>query len=210
MWGLLPGVSALGAPGRSIPTHVGFTLGVTPMALSSSVHPHACGVYSNPRWSCCSFCGPSPRMWGLRLLINFLALPSTGPSPRMWGLLMFRRVVAVRFWSIPTHVGFTLSVSCYHPLKAVHPHACGVYVGHHVHRPPDRRSIPTHVGFTTGEMRSGISNTGPSPRMWGLLQGTDLMTAFSSVHPHACGVYFLEPCSVLRPSGPSPRMWGLH
>ncbi len=153
-----------------------------------SVHPHACGEYL--------------------IKFNRKTIPH-GSSPRMWGILarLERDVAFGRF--IPTHVGNT--EECYGrvPASTVHPHACGEY-------------------YTQYDLNN--LNTGSSPRMWGIretalagcLQSRFIPTHvgntiirlhwiwMATVHPHACGEYFLPKASFLKKFGSSPRMWGIR
>ena len=174
----------------------------------TTVHPHACGVYSSSSLGGSESGGPSPRMWGLPrrssraperrpvhphacgvYVTSWLAPSSAfGPSPRMWGLRGHAAARHRRLRSIPTHVGFTTGPRRRPCRPPVHPHACGVYSARHGH-------IELIIG--------------PSPRMWGLRRNppTDTVitrsipthvgftltavTVFPTppVHPHACGVY---------------------
>ena len=86
MWGLLVVPGFHRAFGRFIPTYVGFTHLLPPLAAFISVHPHVCGVYGPANSSASASTGSSPRMWGLRI---------RGAQPGR----------APRF--IPTYVGFT-------------------------------------------------------------------------------------------------------
>ena len=91
------------------------------------------------------------------------------------------------------------------------------------------RSIPTCVGFTPWWMISAATNSGPSPRAWGLPEserhlvhhGRSIPTCVGftqdaaeqidviPVHPHVRGVYGLVASSINGRAGPSPRAWGL-
>ena len=126
-WGLLSGLRAARLLGRSIPTHVGFTMDEIKTEINDAVHPHARGVSAGADRSGTKYSGPSPSTWGLRVGIL--------PAPR-------------RFRSIPTHVGFTASCRSARYAFSVHPHARGVYDMCQGVSCPHLRSIPTHVGFT--------------------------------------------------------------
>ena len=109
---------------------------------------------------------------------------------------------------IPTHVGNTFASNLSCMVWTVHPHACGEYSraalrqsAHSGSSPRmwgirddaddlrrTRRFIPTHVG-----------NTGPRAHQKSLL----------TVHPHACGEYFLANRAMVLVVGSSPRMWGI-
>ena len=110
---------------RFIPTHVGFTL-VLHVLRRLPVHPHARGVYSVDAIDRAGNSGSSPRTWGLLLQMG-------DPFAQQ------------RF--IPTHVGFTGTVSTGRGNTPVHPHARGVYV---------LRQL------------SVFQYSGSSPRTWGL------------------------------------------
>ena len=147
-WGLRKHSHRPGRPRRSIPTCVGFTSRQSQTACASTVHPHVRGVYSERRTVCKYGLGPSPRAWGLRTAIPRLPTPKGGPSPRAWGLLNAQWRHTARSRSIPTCVGFTLTLESPYYVPPVHPHVRGVYC----EVPGDfvqvGRSIPTCVGFT--------------------------------------------------------------
>ena len=75
-------------------------------AAAISVHPHACGEYTDSLSITLLSLGSSPRLWGIHRV------------PHDWGALG-------RF--IPTPVGNTLGARVGTAAKAVHPHACGEY-----------------------------------------------------------------------------------
>ena len=156
-----------------------------------------------------AFCGPSPRVWGLRLNAYYDALDA-GPSPRVWGLRGPRRAPGRGARAIPTCVGTTertlkpLSwaggpsprVWGLRPRRARpggpstgHPHVCGDY------------------GLAL--VRASASN-GPSPRVWGLRRGHRPPQEKRPGHPHVCGDYKWLIRAGPRQSGPSPRVWGLR
>ena len=89
---------------RSIPTRVGKTNTQNRTVTSCSVHPHACGEdhrrSRRPSWRS----GPSPRVWGRRVIAAL-------------GVLLVR--------SIPTRVGKTIRGRIKKRCESVHPHACG-------------------------------------------------------------------------------------
>ena len=108
----------------------------------------------------------------------------------------------------PTHVGNTHGVLRRGSAPAVHPHACGEYHGTIEPvgisygssprvwgiRPPEKcpypvlRFIPTRVGNTSKNTKSG---------------------GWATVHPHACGEYFLSSFTRWSYRGSSPRVWGI-
>ena len=124
---------------------------------------------------------------------NLDDLLNNGSSPRVWGILLaaVAELEVQRF--IPTRVGNTLAAARLERLAAVHPHACGEYVG--------KLLMPKLLG-------------GSSPRVWGILdgrkcrgtvdrfiptrvgntQGVGMGAAASPVHPHACGEYSSGRC----------------
>ena len=212
------------------------------------VHPHARGVYPGRTRCSCFGSGPSPRTWGLHYTqwccrelhrsipthVGFTDLHTAnsplvsvhphargvyvehnaskirhgGPSPRTWGLRPKNGVKTECTRSIPTHVGFTRKRCVPHNPPTVHPHARGVYYC---------------IGGLIG------SDTGPSPRTWGLRVSRlmwlfwirsipthvgftaipQIIAEIGTVHPHARGVYELCHCRWSYTSGPSPRTWGL-
>jgi len=70
-----------------------------------------------------------------------------GPSPRVWGIRLLWRNSVLCFRSIPTRVGNTLNILLFSLSISVHPHACGEY-------------------FVFSNLTLEIS--GPSPRVWGI------------------------------------------
>ena len=111
---------------RFIPTHVGNTPCISQYRVINAVHPHACGEYAGSlaRRQC-----------------------SSGSSPRMWGILDMPKSSFVLYRFIPTHVGNTWPSQRRERCVAVHPHACGEYLG----------SLPRKA-----------DHDGSSPRMWGI------------------------------------------
>ena len=130
-----------------------------------------------------------------------------GPSPRVWGNLPapFCRRPVVR--AIPTRVGKSPSTRRGRGRRAGHPHACG--------------EIPERYWLTTPMF-------GPSPRVWGNLQGReqrgtphraiptrvgksqcrDSTCNGGTGHPHACGEIISSTLAMRESIGPSPRVWG--
>ena len=112
-----------------------------------TVHPHACGEYG---------------------VAASQLFDQGGPSPRVWGIRIMGAAGTVQLRSIPTRVGNTVYPLGYKAPAAVHPHACGEYSpldiactlefgpsprvwGIHlkmVKRQDRIRSIPTRVGNT--------------------------------------------------------------
>ena len=88
----------------------------------------------------------------------------------------------------PTHVGNTHGVLRRGSAPAVHPHACGEYIEHHV--------IVDDAG-------------GSSPRVWGIPHAA-CPAAPCPVHPHACGEYGFYVVALVLFIGSSPRVWGIH
>ena len=133
---------------RSIPTHVGFTGGFSLHTLSTSVHPHARGVYGK--------LGNGGPLVG-RSIPTHVGFTEAGAEAAR---------DAIR--SIPTHVGFTavgfLSVK---NQFGPSPRTWGLLLPP-PHKFPACRSIPTHVGFTRQKALMENQITGPSPRTWGL------------------------------------------
>ena len=132
-----------------------------------------------------------------------------GSSPRVWGLLYHREFFGLEIRFIPTCVGFTGKSGMSFCQETVHPHVCGVYL------PPKTLSVslnavhPHVCGVYSLMSWQGNSNSGSSPRVWGLHQShvlyfgkfrfiptcvgfTCVFVCFScvlAVHPHVCGVY---------------------
>ena len=134
---------------RFIPTHVGHILKRVRSSLLTPVHPHACGAYMMARSQMQTACGSSPRMWGICTCQHatqdgrtvhphacgaYCSYTTdkcwdTGSSPRMWGICYIRVALHVIQRFIPTHVGHILFTAEQGFKHAVHPHACGAYVG---------------------------------------------------------------------------------
>ncbi len=155
--------------------------------MLSTVHPHACGEYMTIKLATVRLAGSPPRLWGI--LAQAVAL------------FLFRRFT-------PTPVGNTYPQSelrIHHP---VHPHACGEYrdpltVWQEENGSPPRlwgiqwqqRGINLQIRFTP----TPVGNTFSRPRQCSPV----------SVHPHACGEYFLPMSMFMIYSGSPPRLWGI-
>ncbi len=155
-------------------------------------------------------CGSSPRVWGIRLILQKL-------MPR-------RR----RF--IPTCVGNTTSSGADITPRAVHPHVCGEYFELFMQICHLVRFIPTCVGNTAGVCAVRASSSGSSPRVWGIrrsvvnkvLQFRFIPTCVGNtsprktapmnwtVHPHVCGEYVAAYEKEGWIFGSSPRVWGIR
>ena len=152
------------------------------------VHPHACGEYE---------------------CLNENYSLTDGSSPRMWGILLPQLCFALQSRFIPTHVGNTPTNLKTELVMTVHPHACGEY---------GCPRIPRYSRF------------GSSPRMWGIhinhltwgeafrfipthvgnTNGQQVMGGQRTVHPHACGEYYMDKSGGNQSRGSSPRMWGIQ
>ena len=207
-WGLRPRVNRVLDVRRSIPTHVGFTSQDHPSTFTFTVHPHARGVYVHRPEQAAPAVRSIPTHVGFTAVISCIMSRPNGPSPRTWGLRGHGVPTPRHLRSIPTHVGFTPCLYRVRRVSSVHPHARGVYA------------------IT---MLPSVSETGPSPRTWGLLesiladdvdtrsipthvgftQPTNPGPDDKPVHPHARGVYLYRRTLARRMDGPSPRTWGL-
>jgi len=185
-WGELAARVLLAMEVRTIPTHVGRTVGCTWRGRRTPDHPHARGENENRQPTTTSVSGPSPRTWGER------------PVDIGRGL---------RARTIPTHVGRTLVWNLHCGKWTDHPHARGENFCKNLERagvsgpsprtwgepPPGLptapwpRTIPTHVGRTTTKSTA-------RPR--------------SPDHPHARGENHKDCGRVPANPGPSPRTWG--
>ncbi len=130
-----------------------------------------------------------------------------GPSPRVWGKPFDRATRAAIDRAIPTRVGKTTAGASCGMAKTGHPHACG--------------ENPTIT-------LSDDSRPGPSPRVWGKLEGyhlpgscrraiptrvgktmhTHTQADLGTGHPHACGENQSAHVRKTNHRGPSPRVWG--
>ncbi len=171
-----------------------------------SDHPHACGENVAP---------------------NAARMTAAGPSPRVWGERVVRVATVAPLRTIPTRVGRTHSAAENIPHVADHPHACGENRGVSERTEPNRGPSPRVWGeLATLPFRQRA--TGPSPRVWGERRGRKRFDCASRTiptrvgrtlcqkngfltgadHPHACGEN--KPFSVMSRNvrGPSPRVWG--
>ena len=148
---------------------MGNTCGVEPLSCHLPVHPHACGEYGETVVQGRPSNGSSPRVWGIRL-----ADYTPRGSPRF----------------IPTRVGNTRLLEQGPGSSAVHPHACGEYLGGFfaarqiagssprvwgIHpyfgmSSENVRFIPTRVGNTECAVNRVRESNGSSPRVWGILE----------------------------------------
>ena len=108
VWGIPQRLSSSFPRPRFIPTRVGNTLIPLRSRSAFPVHPHACGEYVGPVGTVNVTPGSSPRVWGIRVAVGIGGF-------------------ALRF--IPTRVGNTGRARPRRYTLAVHPHACGEYVG---------------------------------------------------------------------------------
>ena len=186
-WGILVGRAYFGTRNRSIPTGVGNTRLRACCARATTVHPHGRGEYEAADWTERCFDGPSPRAWGILLMIQ---------NP----LLKFR--------SIPTGVGNTACGIEGIPVRPVHPHGRGEYEYQNCPRAiapgpsPRAWGILADVRNRRDCMRSiptGVGNTFSSLPMFTLI----------AVHPHGRGEYRASSRSIAGIVGPSPRAWGI-
>ena len=111
---------------RFIPTRVGNTALLRSNVSESPVHPHACGEYERCMRIWLKDNGSSPRVWGIRLLIEL-------------------QIPLARF--IPTRVGNTRGVLRVPSPAPVHPHACGEYIPLHGSRAVSSGSSPRVWGI---------------------------------------------------------------
>ena len=127
MWGIRIRSKKAASEFRFIPTRVGNTSFSSWASSLTSVHPHACGEYPTLYALTAGLSGSSPRVWGIPARLGFSKM-------------------AERF--IPTRVGNTSRAASAARAEAVHPHACGEY-----------------VGAALGD----LAERGSSPRVWGIL-----------------------------------------
>ena len=72
-----------------------------------------------------------------------------------------------------------------------------------------RRFIPTHVGFTGSRRSQSRRPNRFIPTHVGFTEPEPTLDDRVSVHPHACGVYFISASKTSTAYGSSPRMLGL-
>ncbi len=187
-WGIPHERSVRAQAGRSIPTGVGNTRKAAPRRRHNAVHPHGRGEYHTPSSRPQSFCGPSPRAWGIHR-----QRPRRQHEHR----------------SIPTGVGNTGAGRRRTSPRTVHPHGRGEYnagyeVWGHTDGPSPRawgiREAPKTLHQKLRSIPTGVGNTE-------LLRAPVGRTA---VHPHGRGEYVTEGLAELVIEGPSPRAWGIH
>ena len=187
MWGILSFAVLKITATRFTPTRVGNTLCLRLLVLAIAVHPHACGEYRCVAAGYGPACGSPPRVWGIHQNAPYHAHVE-------------------RF--TPTRVGNTRDYGCGLWHVSVHPHACGEYFC---------KRFPHGGGF------------GSPPRVWGILpdrakrrdgdrftptrvgntSASDAPRLTASVHPHACGEYFVLMFRFLCCCGSPPRVWGI-
>ena len=149
-----------------------------------------------------------PHAGGEYSTIASTSRPMRGPSPRGWGIRMEQQYRVAHERTIPTRVGNTVPSHHYSNSSADHPHAGGEY-------------------WTNGAVL--ITNTGPSPRGWGIPDrqlsehrtartiptrvgntvSSQIFIEPSTDHPHAGGEYLHSQRELERLAGPSPRGWGI-
>ena len=89
-----------------------------------------------------------------------------GPSPRVWGKPRFLRRPAAGIRTIPTRVGKTRNLFSGGIADTDHPHACGENRGNQFYQ-----NAPS----------------GPSPRVWGKREATDVETLATRTIPTRVG-----------------------
>ena len=149
-------------------------------------HPHACGEHHMGRLRVALSAGPSPRLWGTRLL----GCCAHGCSR-----------------AIPTPVGNTKIVDMDVPTESGHPHACGEHL-----RGPRNRTVRNGPSPRLWGTRAGTGRAGHPRRAIPTPVGNTSSSAWpvgaSPGHPHACGEHEDALHAGDPISGPSPRLWG--
>ena len=169
-WGLFADGRFEVHPWRYIPTCVGFMRQLCVVPRNLSVHPHVRGVYVGILGADDDPKRFIPTCVGFMRSTSFMAGLMFGSSPRAWGLC--GKAQGAR------------------PTRSVHPHVRGVYAERVWFLVYPERFIPTCVGFMTAihstvfrctvhphvrgvycfRASTVSSETGSSPRAWGLFQ----------------------------------------
>ncbi len=146
-WGILRSTLLASRSFRSIPTCVGNTASCAATPRTSPVHPHVRGEYLYASQRAIALYGPSPRAWGIPLMVAPSPLRSRSIPTCVGNTLTYAPRSRTRLRSIPTCVGNTAEGRSALARSTVHPHVRGEY----------RR---LRISKDTGP--------GPSPRAWGI------------------------------------------
>ncbi len=186
VWGNHAGQIAEQFQPRFTPTRVGKSPSRTARAVSTSVHPHACGEIDFPKTVTSLSGGSPPRVWGNRQ--NLVRFDHRG-----------------RF--TPTRVGKSLTGTRTNLHASVHPHACGEIFWWLVENmfaigsPPRVWGNPSDLKCPRLTWRFTPTRVGKSPP-------ARRARLPPSVHPHACGEITSFVNTNLLPVGSPPRVWG--
>ena len=175
------------SPRRFIPTYVGHTRTIFPLAMVASVHPHIRGAYGCIRLAdkenlrfIPTYVGHTsrcqkkkaekpvhPHIRGAYILLIGDCAVQDGSSPHTWGIqaLSANGLRYVRF--IPTYVGHTRPCFMYPQWGAVHPHIRGAYT-----------ICPIYLFYYIGS----------SPHTWGIRYGYWEETSDFGSSPHTWGI----------------------
>ncbi len=229
VWGILRNNTRNFLHWRFIPTGVGNTTPDREPMRAYAVHPHGCGEYNRSSLRRPEIYGSSPRVWGIQKLQRLPRFPDrfiptgvgntsprthpqirqtvhphgcgeymtrtvagsvrTGSSPRVWGIQLVRRLEHLTPRFIPTGVGNTHSLCTNDCICPVHPHGCGEY-----------QLITVFPS----------SDTGSSPRVWGILPLPSPVNRICRFIPTGVGNTLAQFLKIAGGDGSSPRVWGIQ
>ena len=172
---------------RFIPAHAGNSLAVTGSCSRSTVHPRACGEFTNPSTTPTRTRGSSPRMRGIR----------------RWAV---RGAGTARL--IPAHAGNSSATARSRCRPPVHPRACGEFDPAAAETSPARGSSPRMRGIPDVFVRAQF-DARFIPAHAGNSQTCCSRKSAAAVHPRACGEFCVARCFSRYSSGSSPRMRGI-
>ena len=154
--------------------------------MRQAVHPHGCGENAKGEWALTVDQGPSPRVWGKRVVGRELLQPCR---------------------SIPTGVGKTFGTASGKRGTAVHPHGCGE--NSNTSQSPSAQAGPSPRVWGKHMEAYGEATTFRSiPTGVGKTRRKVIRALCHAVHPHGCGENTPRIAKSLKPKGPSPRVWG--
>ena len=174
--------------GRFIPAHAGNSGARRGLDPAGPVHPRACGEFTSTGGTAVSRYGSSPRMRGIRR-----AVAEVPPAGRF----------------IPAHAGNSLRQRRAGSMRAVHPRACGEFIGFDPDVAPGNGSSPRMRGIPFLQRQHFLIRRF-IPAHAGNSFIRSVRHILKAVHPRACGEFSDYRRSMRQRSGSSPRMRGIR